>query len=43
MLLGSVSLQCVQHALCPITVVHSAEDHDRWQTPEMAGAPAAIL
>jgi nucleotide-binding universal stress UspA family protein len=43
MLLGSVSLQCVQHAPCPVTVVRSAEDHDRWQAPEMAGAPAAIL
>ena len=43
MLLGSVSLQCVQHAPCPVTVVRSAEDHDRSHTPEMAGAPAAIL
>jgi nucleotide-binding universal stress UspA family protein len=43
MLLGSVSLQCVQHAPCPVTVVRTAQDHDRWQAPEMAGAPAAIL
>jgi nucleotide-binding universal stress UspA family protein len=43
MLLGSVSLQCVHHAPCPVTVVHSAADHDHPQTPEMAGAPAAIL
>lgn len=43
MLLGSVSLQCVQHAPCPVTVVRSADDHDQWQTPEMVGAPAAIL
>jgi nucleotide-binding universal stress UspA family protein len=42
MLLGSVSLQCAQHAPCPVTVVRSVEDHNRWQTPEMAGAPAAI-
>jgi nucleotide-binding universal stress UspA family protein len=25
MLLGSVSIQCVQHASCPVTVVHSPE------------------
>jgi nucleotide-binding universal stress UspA family protein len=43
MLLGSVSLQCAQHAPCPVTVVRSADDHARWQAPEMAGAPAAIL
>lgn len=43
MLLGSVSLQCVLHAPCPITVVRSAADHDRSETIEMAGAPAAIL
>jgi nucleotide-binding universal stress UspA family protein len=43
MLLGSVSLQCVQHAPCPVTVVHSAAAHDHSQTTEMAGAPAAIL
>ena len=43
MLLGSVSLQCVQHAPCPVTVVRTAQDHDRWQAPELAGAPAAIL
>ncbi len=27
MLLGSVSMQCVQHASCPVTVVHSPEAH----------------
>ncbi len=27
MLLGSVSMQCVLHAVCPVTVVHSAESH----------------
>ncbi|GAB3350597.1 universal stress protein [Modestobacter lapidis] len=27
MLLGSVSMQCVQHATCPVTVVHSPEAH----------------
>jgi len=43
MLLGSVSLQCVQHAPCPVTVVRLAADHDRSETPELAGAPAAIL
>jgi nucleotide-binding universal stress UspA family protein len=47
MLLGSVSLQCVQHAPCPVTAVRSAgdsaEDHDHSQTPEMDGAPAALL
>jgi nucleotide-binding universal stress UspA family protein len=43
MLLGSVSLQCVQHAPCPVTVVRSAGDHDHSLTPEVAGAPAAIL
>ncbi|MGH4006691.1 MAG: universal stress protein [Pseudonocardiaceae bacterium] len=43
MLLGSVSLQCVQHAPCPVTVVRSADDHDPSHIPEMAGAPAAIL
>ena len=25
MLLGSTSIQCVQHASCPVTVVHSPE------------------
>ena len=43
MLLGSVSLQCVQHAPCPVTVVHSAADGDLAETPDLAGAPAAIL
>ena len=28
MLLGSTSMQCVQHAPCPVTVVHSPESHD---------------
>jgi nucleotide-binding universal stress UspA family protein len=27
MLLGSTSMQCVLHALCPVTVVHSPEAH----------------
>jgi nucleotide-binding universal stress UspA family protein len=27
MLLGSVSMQCAQHAACPVTVVHSPEAH----------------
>jgi nucleotide-binding universal stress UspA family protein len=27
MLLGSTSMQCVLHAVCPVTVVHSAEAH----------------
>jgi nucleotide-binding universal stress UspA family protein len=27
MLLGSVSIQCVTHATCPVTVVHSPEAH----------------
>jgi hypothetical protein len=27
MLLGSVSMQCVLHAVCPVTVVHSPESH----------------
>ena len=43
LLLGSVSLQCTQHAPCPVTVVRSADDHDQWQTPEMVGAAAAML
>jgi nucleotide-binding universal stress UspA family protein len=42
-LLGSVSLQCVQHAPCPVTVVRWAADDDRSKTPELAGVPAAIL
>jgi nucleotide-binding universal stress UspA family protein len=42
LLLGSVSLQCTQHAPCPVTVVRAADDHDQWQTPEMVGAAAAI-
>ena len=27
MLLGSTSMQCVLHATCPVTVVHSTEAH----------------
>jgi nucleotide-binding universal stress UspA family protein len=27
MLLGSTSIQCVMHATCPVTVVHSTEAH----------------
>jgi nucleotide-binding universal stress UspA family protein len=27
MVLGSVSMQCAQHASCPVTVVHSPEAH----------------
>ena len=27
MLLGSVTMQCVLHATCPVTVVHSPEAH----------------
>ena len=27
MMLGSVSMQCVLHAVCPVTVVHSPESH----------------
>jgi nucleotide-binding universal stress UspA family protein len=46
MLLGSVSMQCAQHASCPVTVVHSPEArherlhlrrrHDRSAGPEHA-------
>jgi nucleotide-binding universal stress UspA family protein len=43
MLLGSVSLACVLHAPCPVTVVRSATGQDHAQTPELSGAPAAIL
>lgn len=43
MLLGSVSLQCVLHAPCPVTVVRSAAADECAETPELAGAPAAIL
>jgi nucleotide-binding universal stress UspA family protein len=43
MLLGSVSLQCVQHATCPVTVVHSSEERRSTQTADLAGAPEAIL
>ncbi|TFV56253.1 universal stress protein [Geodermatophilus sp. DF01-2] len=37
MLLGSVGMQCVLHATCPVTVVHSPEAHrDRWLHHERA-------
>jgi nucleotide-binding universal stress UspA family protein len=44
MLLGSVSIQCVQHASCPVTVVHSPEAryhrlHLRRSRQHEAGAP----
>ncbi len=41
MLLGSVSLQCVLHAPCPITVVHSAADRDHSQVPPSHTRPQA--
>jgi nucleotide-binding universal stress UspA family protein len=49
MLLGSVSMQCAQHASCPVTVVHSPEArHERLHlrrgrhqgTGDRAGTPA---
>lgn len=43
MVLGSVSLSCVLHAPCPVTVVRSAADQDRVETSELSGVPAAIL
>jgi nucleotide-binding universal stress UspA family protein len=43
MLLGSVSLTCVLHAPCPVTVVRSAADQDHTGIPEPSGAPAAML
>lgn len=43
MLLGSVSLSCVLHAPCPVTVVRSTVDQDRVETSELSGFPAAIL
>jgi nucleotide-binding universal stress UspA family protein len=43
MVLGSVSLSCVLHAPCPVTVVRSAADQDRVETSELSGFPAAIL
>jgi nucleotide-binding universal stress UspA family protein len=43
MLLGSVSMQCAQHASCPVTVVHSPEArHERLhlrRTRHREGAP----
>ena len=42
MLLGSVSLTCVLHAPCPVTVVRSATDQDHAQNPELPGTAAAI-
>src|SRR5207248_10234626 len=41
MLLGSVSLTCVLHAPCPVTVVRSAADQELAATSELSGAPAA--
>jgi len=43
MLLGSVSLSCVLHACCPVTVVRSGADQDRVETSDLSGFPAAIL
>jgi Universal stress protein family len=43
MLLGSVSLQCVLHAPCPVTVVRSGVEEDSLKPVDLAGAPAAIL
>ena len=43
MMLGSVSLSCVLHAPCPVTVVRSAADQDRVETSELSGFPAEIL
>jgi nucleotide-binding universal stress UspA family protein len=42
MLLGSVSLTCVLHALCPVTVVRSAADQEPAATSELSGAAAAV-
>ena len=44
MLLGSVSIQCTQHASCPVTVVHSPEArhhrlHLRRSRQQEAGTP----
>lgn len=43
MVLGSVSLSCVLHAPCPVTVVRTAAGQDRVETSELSGFPAAIL
>lgn len=43
MVLGSVSLTCVLHAPCPVTVVRAAADQDRPEPSERSGAPVAIL
>ena len=42
MLLGSVSLTCVLHAPCPVTVVPSADDQNHAADSELPGGPAAI-
>lgn len=42
MVLGSVSLSCVLHAPCPVTVVRSAADQDHVETSELSGIQAAI-
>lgn len=41
-LLGSVSMQCVQHARCPVTVVRSQGEQDSPQTPGPAADPASV-
>jgi nucleotide-binding universal stress UspA family protein len=43
MLLGSVSLQCVQHAPCPVTVVRSAVDDDHTESLEVDSTAADAL
>lgn len=54
MLLGSVSMQCVQHALCPVTVVRlvqagqggpdsTQKSRRERQGPEVSGAPTALF
>lgn len=43
MVLGSVSLSCVLHAACPVTVVRPAAHQDCVETSELSGFAAAIL